>query len=140
MSGFIEKIIQPIRNFTALVINALLDKMRLRYIYEKKRIAFVAVFSLLLLLLFFSAILLFFGHPKEKKEKKTLPLSVNITQPFVLPKEETMHEEFYLSRSKTEKWTMEEAEPWFSIPDDAMLEQLEYDNNRLIHNVLEASP
>lgn len=139
MSGFVEKILQTIQDFTAHIINAAVDKLHLRDVYEKNRILFISALSLVLLLVLLTTVFFLLGA-KEKKVSKDAPLNLDITQPFVLPKEPSMNNDYYLSRPKNEVWTQEEAEKWFTIPNDAMLNQLEHDNNNLIQNLLETSP
>jgi hypothetical protein len=49
-------------------------------------------------------------------------------------------EDFRLFRARTKRWNAEEAELWWTAPDDAMLEQLHDANGALIRNVLESAP
>ena len=139
MKGFVDKIIRAIQDFTAQFINALVDKLHLRDAYEKNHTLFIGVLALLLVIILFSTVLML-ARPKDKNTGTAVTINPDITQPFVLPEVPSMNEDYYLSRPKNEVWDEEEAEKWFTIPDNAMMQQLEHDNNRLINNLLEASP
>lgn len=139
MKGFTDKLLRALQDFTAQFITALVDKLHLREAYEKNRTLFISVLALVLVIILFSTVLILF-RPKTTKDGALVTINPDITQPFVLPKEPSMNEEYYLSRPKNRVWDEEEAEKWFTIPDSAMMNQLENDNNRLIKNLLEASP
>lgn len=134
----IEKVIHAVQDFSVNIINALIEKLHLSHFYKKRPAVFIAALFSLLFVLLLSAVLLLI--PKDEKKEKVITLNPDITQPFVLPKEPAMNDDYYLSRPKTEVWTEEEAEKWFIIPNESMINQLENDNDRLITNLLEASP
>ncbi len=139
MSGILDKIIHAVQDFTAKILDALLDKLRIRHAYENNSRLFIIFFSVLLLFIFL-IVIFFLIKPDNVSEANSIPLTADITQPFVLPSEPVLLEQYYVSRPKTLKWTEEEADKWFTIPDESMMSQLDNDNNRLIQNLLEASP
>lgn len=139
MISFVEKILHSIQDFTAVCINAFVTKLHLRDTYENNRVLFIGVLALVLVIILFSTILILV-RPQKTAISEHRVINPDITQSFILPKEPVMTEDYYLSRPKTDVWSKEEAEKWFTIPDRTMLNQLETDNNRMIKNLLEASP
>lgn len=106
------------------------------YLREHKKIARGIIIGLALLLL-----ILIIGIAASGK-KTSLPSSISHNQedPFMLPQNATVTEDYYFSRTTGEKWDQEQTDQWFTIPGTAAVEELGRDNDALVQEILGAAP
>ena len=106
------------------------------YLREHKKIALGIILGLALLLL-----ILIIGIVASGK-KTTLPNSITSNQedPFMLPQNATVTEDYYFSRTTGDKWDQEQTDQWFTIPGTAAVEELGRDNDALVQEILGAAP
>ncbi|MCQ2594470.1 MAG: hypothetical protein MJ196_04335 [Treponemataceae bacterium] len=100
------------------------------------------IIAFLVLLIFMSLLPVFAtviqSNKKEKKQKVYLVKPVE--DELVLPAEPGIDDSYQFYREQKRKWSREDAEVWFTAPDDLMLKELEQTNNALISDVLGAAP
>lgn len=117
--------------------NALQD-----YILSHKK-QMIVVCALCVLVLFLVTMLIITSpevSSLSKKNKRTITNPVRLEDALVLPSEPGYPEDFQFYRSQRDTWTKEEAERWFSVPDEKMMSELENANNTVISDILGAAP
>ena len=100
------------------------------------------IVAFLLLLIFLSFLPVFSTIiQSNKKENKQIVYTVKpVEDELVLPAEPGIEENYQFYREQKKKWSREDAEVWFTAPDDLMMKELEQTNNALISDVLGAAP
>ncbi len=106
------------------------------YLNEHKKVALGIIIGLALLLL----ILIIGMLASGKKTSIPSTLSHNQEDPFMLPQNTTVTEDYYYSRTTGEKWDEEQVNQWFTIPGTATVEELGRDNDVLVQEILGAAP
>ena len=61
-------------------------------------------------------------------------------QKLLLPEGPSIPDGYALTRPPQEKWTKEESQEYFTMPDEQELKNLEYSNDKLIEDILGATP
>lgn len=107
------------------------------FLNEHKKIALGIIAGLVVLLL-----ILIIGIAASGRSKKSIPdtISHNQEDPFMLPQNTTVTEDYYFSRTTGEKWDQEQVDQWFTIPGTATVEELGRDNDTLVQEILGAAP
>jgi len=62
------------------------------------------------------------------------------TDSFFVPDEKPVIEDYYFSRDEKEKWTEEETDRWFTVPDSRWVESLSEANRQKVNKILGAAP
>lgn len=62
------------------------------------------------------------------------------TEAFFTPDEKPILEDYYFSREEKEKWTEEETDRWFTVPDSRWIESLNESNRQKVNKILGAAP
>ena len=106
------------------------------FLNEHKKLALGIIIGLALLLL----ILIIGMVASGKKESISSKVSNNHEDPFMLPQNTTVTEDYYFSRTTGEKWDQEQVDQWFTIPGTATVEELGRDNDTLVQEILGAAP
>ena len=106
------------------------------FLNEHKKLALGIIIGLALLLL----ILIIGMVASGKKESIPSKVSNNHEDPFMLPQNTTVTEDYYFSRTTGEKWDQEQVDQWFTIPGTATVEELGRDNDTLVQEILGAAP
>ena len=106
------------------------------FLNEHKKLALGIIIGLALLLL----ILIIGMVASGKKETVPSKISHNQEDPFMLPQNTTVTEDYYYSRTTGEKWDDEQVNQWFTIPGTATVEELGRDNDVLVQEILGAAP
>ena len=63
-----------------------------------------------------------------------------INQDILLPNETILENKYTQVRQKKDKWTEEEANTWFTIPDETEIEKLGQSNDKIINDIIGAAP
>ena len=92
--------------------------------------------------LFFLALIIFIvqgvnGHNKQPSVTDTPLVPDN---ELILPDGPSIPDGYALTREPKEKWTKEESQEYFTMPDEQELKNLEYSNDKLIEDILGATP
>ena len=78
---------------------------------------------------------------EEKKETKvTNQKNLVIDQELLLPNELTINNKYTHVRQKKEKWSEEEANEWFTVPDETEIEKLSQANDKIVKDIIGAAP
>ena len=107
---------------------------------KTQKILSIAIGSLILLLIVF-VILISVLTSKEKKKPEIVPAekAAELPYDYVLPMSEIL-DDYTFSRDLKDRWTAEEGERWFEIPDGKMMKELEDKNSENVNEILEAVP
>lgn len=115
---------------------------KFRYLIEENRKQTVFVCSVLIFMTlcgFF--ILLLSTSQQEKKETKVInQKNLVIDQELLLPNELTINNKYTHVRQKKEKWSEEEANEWFTVPDETEIEKLSQANDKIVKDIIGAAP
>ena len=103
---------------------------------NKKKILFI-VFGILLVLI----IILILFLCSSPKEKNLLPkVNYEVTDYLYSPTSPEISSDYMFSRTPKNSWTEEEANNYITLPTEKMLDDLQNANDKLIKDILEASP
>lgn len=115
---------------------------KFRYLIEENRKQTIFVCSVLIFMTlcgFF--ILLLSTSQQEKKETKVInQKNLVIDQELLLPNELTINNKYTHVRQKKEKWSEEEANEWFTVPDETEIEKLSQVNDKIVKDIIGAAP
>lgn len=115
---------------------------KFRYLIEENRKQTILVCSVLIFMTlcgFF--ILLLSTSQQEKKETKVInQKNLVIDQELLLPNELTINNKYTHVRQKKEKWSEEEANEWFTVPDETEIEKLSQSNDKIVKDIIGAAP
>lgn len=115
---------------------------KFRYLIEENRKQTIFVCSVLIFMTlcgFF--ILLLSTSQQEKKETKVInQKNLVIDQELLLPNELTINNKYTHVRQKKEKWSEEEANEWFTVPDETEIEKLSQANDKIVKDIIGAAP
>lgn len=129
-----SNILESIKDF----ISSLLDKVTSFY-EENKKISFI-ILGLILVILF-CLILLVATSEKDKKKQKDLPGSnLQLTESLIIPNGPELPRDYNISRKTKDKWTEEEAEPWFTVPTEKEINSLSNSNENMVNEIIGAAP
>jgi hypothetical protein len=139
----IDRVKQVFSAFQDFIVNltySILHKTGLDVFYQKYPKRFFTVLSIILVALFLSVTV----YGKVFIKKAVIPqreiYNFDLDQDLLPPAEPLFREEYYLSREQKEKWSDEDIQEWFTIPNEYMIEKLHDDNTRLIQGIMEGSP
>ena len=115
---------------------------KFRYLIEENRKQTIFVCSVLIFMTlcgFF--ILLLSTSQQEKKGTKVInQKNLVIDQELLLPNELTINNKYTHVRQKKEKWSEEEANEWFTVPDETEIEKLSQSNDKIVKDIIGAAP
>ena len=78
---------------------------------------------------------------QEKKGTKVInQKNLVIDQELLLPNELTINNKYTQVRQKKEKWSEEEANEWFTVPDETEIEKLSQSNDKIVKDIIGAAP
>ena len=115
---------------------------KFRYLIEEKKKKTIFVCSILIFMTlcgFF--VLLLSTSQQEKKETKVInQKNLVIDQELLIPNELTINNKYTHVRQKKEKWSEEEANEWFTVPDETEIEKLSQSNDKIVKDIIGAAP
>lgn len=136
----VKQVFSAFQDFIANLTYSILHKTGLDVFYQKYPKRFFTVLSIILVVLFLSVTV----YGKVFIKKAVIPqreiYNFDLDQDLLPPAEPLFREEYYLSREQKEKWSDEDIQEWFTIPNEYMIEKLHDDNTRLIQGIMEGSP
>lgn len=136
----VKQVFSAFQDFIANLTYSILQKTGLDVFYQKYPKRFFTVLSIILVVLFLSVTV----YGKVFIKKAVIPqreiYNFDLDQDLLPPAEPLFREEYYLSREQKEKWSDEDIQEWFTIPNEYMIEKLHDDNTRLIQGIMEGSP
>lgn len=105
---------------------------------ENRKKVLIMAFGILIFLLI---ILILIMCLSPKKEEAQLPENeYEITEYFYSPSSPEISDDYMYSRVPKQKWSEEEANEHITLPTEKMLDELKAANDKLIKDILEASP
>lgn len=108
--------------------------------YREKTIP--AILLTIVVSLFFLGLIAFVVQSCNSSKQQPLveepPLVID--QELIIPEGPSIPDGYALTRESKEKWQIEEAQEFFTMPDQTQLENLEYSNDKLIKDILGATP
>ena len=129
-----NNILESIKDF----ISSLSDKVT--SFYEENKKIFFIILGLILVILF-CLILLVATSEKDKKKQKDLPGSnLQLTESLIIPNGPELPRDYNISRKTKDKWTEEEAEPWFTVPTEKEINSLSNSNENMVNEIIGAAP
>lgn len=101
-----------------------------------------AILISIVVLLFFLALIIFVvqGCNSSKKQPTIEEAPLVLDNDLMLPDGPSIPDGYALTREPKEKWTKEESQEYFTMPDKEELLNLEYTNDKLIEDILGATP
>lgn len=76
----------------------------------------------------------------RNRTQKITAIVPPLEEPLIMPKEPGINDNFQFYREQKSEWTKEDAEKWFTAPDDSMIVELEEANNAIISDILGVAP
>lgn len=105
---------------------------------ENRKKVLIIAFGILIFLLI---ILILIMCLSSKNEEAQLPENeYEITEYFYSPSSPEISDDYMYSRVPKQKWSEEEANEHITLPTEKMLDELKSANDKLIKDILEASP
>lgn len=104
----------------------------------------VAIAVCILVILFFLGIFAFVLQKPNSENKLKVPEAqeqpLSPDQKILLPEGPSIPDGYALTRTPKEKWSLEEASEYFTVPDSDSVDKLSSDNDKLIDEILGAAP
>lgn len=119
--------------------NDILDNVR--DFYSEKKV--LAIIITTLIILFFLALIAFMiqsSKPQKTEPPASIEIPLQADQKILYPDGPSIPDGYALTREPKEKWTEEDAEEYFTMPDSKQLDKLESDNDKLVNEILGATP
>lgn len=137
MNDKIEKLLEKIKAIFSLFKNKILE-----FYNENKRLFFI--FSGLIFVILSCIFLIIFipkGNQKEKKQQNLYSQEkLQLSEKLLIPDGPELPKNYTFSRQQKEKWSEEEAQPWFTIPSQKDIDSLSKSNNNMIDEIIGAAP
>lgn len=137
MNDKIEKLLEKIKAIFSLFKNKILE-----FYNENKRLFFI--FSGLIFVILICIFLIIFipkGNQKEKKQQNLYSQEkLQLSEKLLIPDGPELPKNYTFSRQQKEKWSEEEAQPWFTIPSQKDIDSLSKSNNNMIDEIIGAAP
>lgn len=120
-------------------VNDIVDNVR--DFYREKKV--LAILITILVSLFFLALIIFVvqaAKPAKPETPAEIELPLEPDQKILYPEGPSIPDGYALTREPKDKWTEEDAEEFFTMPDKQQLDKLESDNDKLVNEILGATP
>ncbi len=111
----------------------------------KKNNKLVLTIIILLTFMSISAFFILFSHTLKQNKKPKQGISIpepeySSSNDFIPPQNLPLSDEYYFSRVPKDKWTKEDADEYFEIPNQSLINELENANDSLVNEILGAVP
>lgn len=120
--------------------STLVEKFRYLIEENKKQTIFVCSILIFMTLCGFFILLLSTSQQEKKETKVINQKNLVIDQELLLPNELTLNNKYTHVREKKEKWSEEEANEWFTVPDETEIEKLSQSNDKIVKDIIGAAP
>ncbi len=115
-------------------------KEKIRTFVEENSKLTATVIALFVLLVVGGLFALAFQGGRGKKAKKLPVEDFTKREDFFPPQQASLTDDYYFSRVSGEKWSNEERDRWFTVPDESNLKKLGEANDAITDTILEAAP
>lgn len=130
MNAILEKIKE--------VLDSLTDKVQSFY-EENKKLAII-IASMFVVILVCLILLVTVGKKDKKKTVEVPGQKLEFTERLFVPDGPALPRDYTVSRKTSDKWSAEEAEPYFTVPADKEIESLANANDNMINEIIGAAP
>ena len=120
--------------------STLVEKFRYLIEENKKQTIFVCSILIFMTLCGFFVLLLSTSQQEKKEIKVINQKNLVIDQELLIPNELTINNKYTHVRQKKEKWSEEEANEWFTVPDETEIEKLSQSNDKIVKDIIGAAP
>ena len=120
--------------------STLVEKFRYLIEENKKQTIFVCSILIFMTLCGFFVLLLSTSQQEKKETKVINQKKLVIDQELLIPNELTINNKYTHVRQKKEKWSEEEANEWFTVPDETEIEKLSQSNDKIVKDIIGAAP
>ena len=120
--------------------STLVEKFRYLIEENKKQTIFVCSILIFMTLCGFFILLLSTSQQEKKETKVINQKNIVIDQELLIPNELTINNKYTHVREKKEKWSEEEANDWFTVPDETEIEKLSQSNDKIVKDIIGAAP
>lgn len=120
--------------------STLVEKFRYLIEENKKQTIFVCSVLIFMTLCGFFVLLLSTSQQEKKETKVINQKNLVIDQELLIPNELTINNKYTHVRQKKEKWSEEEANEWFTVPDETEIEKLSQANDKIVKDIIGAAP
>ena len=120
--------------------STLVEKFRYLIEENKKQTIFVCSILIFMTLCGFFVLLLSTSQQEKKETKVINQKDLVIDQELLIPNELTINNKYTHVRQKKEKWSEEEANEWFTVPDETEIEKLSQANDKIVKDIIGAAP
>ena len=120
--------------------STLVEKFRYLIEENKKQTIFVCSILIFMTLCGFFVLLLSTSQQEKKETKVINQKNLVIAQELLIPNELTINNKYTHVRQKKEKWSEEEANEWFTVPDETEIEKLSQSNDKIVKDIIGAAP
>ncbi|MBQ1181184.1 MAG: hypothetical protein IIX63_03620 [Treponema sp.] len=120
--------------------STLVEKFRYLIEENKKQTIFVCSILIFMTLCGFFVLLLSTSQQEKKETKVINQKNLVIDQELLIPNELTINNKYTHVRQKKEKWSEEEANEWFTVPDETEIEKLSQSNDKIVKDIIGAAP
>jgi len=128
-----NNILEAVKNF----ISSLSEKI-VSFYEDNKKISYIILGLVVVILI---CLILLVSNGKKSKKTKDVPGStLQLTETLIIPNGPELPRDYTPSRKTKDKWTEEEAEPWFTVPSEKEIESLANANENLINEIIGAAP
>ncbi len=101
----------------------------------------IIICVVLILMVFGAIIALCAGNSKTDKNQKTVEeQKLVINQPLLVPSAPSVPDGYITTRKTEKRWSQKEVEKWFTLPDESEVEKLGDSNDKIINDIIGASP
>lgn len=130
MNNLIEKVKE--------IITSLIDKIQQFYEENKKLSLIIAGMSIIILICII--LLISVGKGNKKNLSEVPGQTLEFTEKLNVPDGPALPRDYTVSRKTTDKWSTEEAEPYFTVPAEKEIESLANSNESMINEIIGAAP
>lgn len=120
--------------------STLVEKFRYLIEENKKQTIFVCSILIFMTLCGFFVLLLSTSQQEKKETRIINQKNLVIDQELLIPNELTINNKYTHVRQKKEKWSEEEANEWFTVPDETEIEKLSQSNDKIVKDIIGAAP
>ena len=120
--------------------STLVEKFRYLIEENKKQTIFVCSILIFMTLCGFFILLLSTSQQEKKETKVINQKNLVIDQELLIPNKLTINNKYTHVRQKKEKWSEEEANEWFTVPDETEIEKLSQSNDKIVKDIIGAAP
>ncbi|MCH5292612.1 MAG: hypothetical protein J1E07_02615 [Treponema sp.] len=112
----------------------------LDWIEENKKVAIIISSLVIVILLCLVLLAASVSSAKKKKNAPRPRQELILSEPLLIPDGPELPRDYTLTRRTKEKWTDEEADPWFTVPSEKEIDSLSRSNESMVNEIIKAAP